>query len=40
VGIVQFIVLSIVLLIYLVITGALVIRLFGLIWPARLSRSN
>jgi hypothetical protein len=40
VGIVQFIVLSIVLLVYLVITGALVFRLIGLNRIARLSRSN
>ncbi|HEX5736339.1 MAG TPA: hypothetical protein VF131_26145 [Blastocatellia bacterium] len=39
-GILQFIVLSMFILIYLVITGALVFRLFGLSWPERLSRSN
>jgi hypothetical protein len=40
VGIVQFIILSIVLLVYLVITGALVLRLIGLNRLVRLSRSN
>ena len=39
-GIVQFIVLSLIVMIYLVISGALAVRLFGLALPERFRQGN